>query len=194
MANIYEKLQLMRCAFQKENVKKSGKNPFAGYEYFELNDIMPLINKLMKEYQVSSYLNFEPNQAKLTLINTEKPEETIVFTSPMAQATLKGCHEVQNLGASITYLRRYLWVNAFEIVENDVLDATHQKDGANGQKNANLGHSTVAPDTGWNDEDVCLSVCSKCNTSITNAENKYSKEKYGLSLCRKCQSLTKGAK
>jgi hypothetical protein len=42
----------------------------------------------------------------------------------MSSAALKGCHDVQNLGAVISYLRRYLWTNAFEIVEHDVLDAT----------------------------------------------------------------------
>ncbi len=42
----------------------------------------------------------------------------------MAEAQLKGCHPVQNLGATQTYLRRYLYVLALEIVEHDALDAT----------------------------------------------------------------------
>jgi len=42
----------------------------------------------------------------------------------MSSAALKGCHEVQNLGAVLSYLRRYLWQTAFEIVEHDALDAT----------------------------------------------------------------------
>jgi hypothetical protein len=45
----------------------------------------------------------------------------------MASANLKGCHEIQNLGAVQTYQRRYLYVLAFEIVEHDVLDLTHDK-------------------------------------------------------------------
>jgi hypothetical protein len=48
----------------------------------------------------------------------------IHINSPMSSAALKGCHEVQNLGAVQTYLRRYLWVTAMEIVEHDALDAT----------------------------------------------------------------------
>ena len=51
-----------------------------------------------------------------------------MFTSPMSSASLKGCHDVQNLGAVQTYLRRYLWTNAFEIVEHDALDAVMGKD------------------------------------------------------------------
>jgi hypothetical protein len=36
---------------------------------------------------------------------------------------------VQNLGAVQTYLRRYLWVAALEIVEHDALDATTGRKG-----------------------------------------------------------------
>jgi hypothetical protein len=41
----------------------------------------------------------------------------------MSTAALKGCHEVQNLGAVETYIRRYLWVTALEIVEHDAIDS-----------------------------------------------------------------------
>ena len=44
----------------------------------------------------------------------------------MSTASLKGCHEVQNLGAVESYVRRYLYLTAFEIVESDCLDATSQ--------------------------------------------------------------------
>jgi hypothetical protein len=42
----------------------------------------------------------------------------------MAEANLKGCHPIQNLGAVETYTRRYLWVSAMEIVEHDALDSS----------------------------------------------------------------------
>ena len=45
----------------------------------------------------------------------------------MALAALKGCHPVQNLGASQTYLRRYLWTTAMGIVEHDALDSVKQE-------------------------------------------------------------------
>jgi len=57
-------------------------------------------------------------------INDVQDGTSVMFTSPMSSAALKGCHDVQNLGAVQTYLRRYLWTNAFEIVEHDALDAT----------------------------------------------------------------------
>ena len=122
--NIYIKLMRAREQFQKENIKKSGKNKFANYEYYELSDIVPAINKILLELKLCSVASFFTDHATLTITDTEKPADTIVFSSPIAEANLKGCHPIQNLGAVHTYLRRYLYVLAFEIVEPDVLDAT----------------------------------------------------------------------
>jgi hypothetical protein len=56
----------------------------------------------------------------------------------MGSAALKGCHEVQNIGAVETYQRRYLWVTAMEIVEHDALDATNGKEAPEGRAKAAL--------------------------------------------------------
>ena len=120
--NIYEKLQEARVELQEMNLKKSGKNSFAQYDYFELADFMPHINRIMLEKKLTGFCSFTEDLASLSLVNSEKPEERIVFTSPMSKANLKGCHEVQNLGAVETYQRRYLYTTAFEIVEADLLD------------------------------------------------------------------------
>lgn len=128
MENIYKKLQKARCEFQEKPLKKSGHNKFAGYRYFELTDILPTINALLDKYNLCSHVNFTNDLATLTIYNSENTEEKIEFTSPTSEASLKGCHAVQNLGAVQTYLRRYLYVNAFEIVEHDGLDATTGKE------------------------------------------------------------------
>lgn len=126
--NIYEKLLNMRMDFAKKNVKKSGVNRFAGYNYYELSDIMPPILELELKYKALSFVTFTPDKAILTLIDAEKPEDSIVFESPMAEASLKGAHAIQNLGAVETYQRRYLYMTAYEIVEADVLDSTQGKE------------------------------------------------------------------
>jgi hypothetical protein len=128
--NIYAKLQACRVELQQMNIKKSGKNDFAKYDYYELGDFLPKINELMLGKNLTSNISFTNELATLTIIDTDKPEDTIVFTSPMSDASLKGCHNVQNLGATQSYLRRYLYMNAFEIVEHDALDATTGKEGS----------------------------------------------------------------
>ena len=136
--NIYEKLQEARVELQGMNLKKSGKNSFAQYDYFELADFMPHINRIMLEKKLTGFCSFTEDLASLTLVNSEKPEERIVFTSPMSKANLKGCHEVQNLGAVETYQRRYLYTTAFEIVEADLLDTLTGAPNQSLSKNENL--------------------------------------------------------
>jgi hypothetical protein len=108
---------------QNTKLTKSGKNKFAGYEYFELGDFLPQIQKICAEVGLCGVVSFTNETAYLTIHDTDG-EGFTTFTSPMSSAALKGCHDVQNLGAVQTYLRRYLWTNAFEIVEHDALDAT----------------------------------------------------------------------
>ena len=135
--NIYEKLQEARVELQGMNLKKSGKNSFAQYDYYELADFMPHINRIMLEKKLTGLCSFAEDLASLTLVNSEKPEERIVFTSPMSKANLKGCHEVQNLGAVETYQRRYLYITAFEIVEADLLDTLTGAPNQSQSKNKN---------------------------------------------------------
>jgi len=121
--SVYKKLQEARILLQNTKLNKSGKNKFAGYEYFELGDFLPQIQNICKNVGLCGMVSFTADTAYLTIHDTDG-EGFVTFTSPMSSAALKGCHDVQNLGAVQTYLRRYLWTNAFEIVEHDALDAT----------------------------------------------------------------------
>ena len=122
--NVYQKLNEAREQFHKAKLKKSGHNKFANYYYFELGDFVIPALEIFKQIGLTSIISFGKEEASMTIVNNDKPEEKIVLTSPMSSAALKGCHEVQNLGAVQTYLRRYLWVAALEIVEHDALDGT----------------------------------------------------------------------
>lgn len=138
---VYEKLNDARLAFQKKSVKKSGQNKFAGYSYYELSDILPAINEIAKDIKFSCVVTFGTEIAQLEFIDTEKPQDRITFLSPMSKASLKGCHEVQNLGAVETYIKRYLYQNCFEIVENDALDSTMNPNENGNQLGQNQGQN-----------------------------------------------------
>jgi hypothetical protein len=121
--NVYQKLNAARKKFHGVELKKSGHNKFAGYKYFELGDfIIPALD-IFNEVGLTGIISFGKEEASLTIIDVDT-ENKIVITSPMSTAALKGCHEVQNLGAVQTYLRRYLWVAALEIVEHDAIDSS----------------------------------------------------------------------
>lgn len=122
--NVYQKLNAARKEFHSMEIKKSGENKFAGYKYFELGDFIIPALTIFEKLGLTGVVQFGKETAQLTIINTDKPEEVITFASPMSEANLKGCHPVQNLGAVQTYIRRYLWVAALEIVEHDAVDSS----------------------------------------------------------------------
>ncbi len=120
---VHKKLMEARIALQSAPLKKSGHNKFAGYQYFELGDFLPTINQIFYKVGLCGVVSFDKELATLCITDTDDGSQ-IVLTSPMAEANLKGCHPIQNLGAVETYTRRYLWVSAMEIVEHDALDSS----------------------------------------------------------------------
>jgi hypothetical protein len=112
-----------RILLQNAPLKKSGHNKFAGYSYFELGDFIPTINSIFNDVGLCGVVSYDSEIASLTITDTDDGTN-IIITSPMAEANLKGCHPIQNLGAVETYTRRYLWVTAMEIVEHDALDSS----------------------------------------------------------------------
>lgn len=118
----YKKLMAARIKLQSSKLTKSGNNKFAGYQYFELGDFLPTVQNIFNELGLCGVVSFTSTLATLRVVDVDNPESFIEFTSPMGSAALKGCHEVQNIGAVETYQRRYLWVTAMEIVEHDALD------------------------------------------------------------------------
>jgi hypothetical protein len=126
MKNITKKLAKARVMFQQANVKMSGESSFAKYKYYELSDILPVTNKINEELGILTIISFSADLATCDVVDSESGDK-ITFTSPMSTAQLKGCHDVQNLGAVQTYIKRYLYQNVYEITESDALNATQGK-------------------------------------------------------------------
>lgn len=126
--NIFEKIQTVRVDLAKNGLKKGKKNEYAGYAYYELGDFLPRIMTLCSEHKIFPVVSFTAETATLTVYDCEKPEAKVEITTPMSTAQLKACHPVQNLGAVQTYLRRYLYIAMFEIVESDKIEAATGKD------------------------------------------------------------------
>lgn len=118
--SIYAKLAKARVKLQKENLKKTGNN--RSFKYFELKDFLPKVNEIFEELKMCAVVRYSSELATLTIYDCEK-DENIEFTSPMVQKALPSGTEIQNLGAIQTYQRRYLYLTALEIVEDDLVDS-----------------------------------------------------------------------
>ena len=126
--NIYQKLMNVRTNFHKLELKKSGHNKFANFKYFELGDFLVPATKLLNEEGLCPIVTFDNEVAKMVLVNTDNPSETIEFTSPMRDLELKGANSMQSLGGVETYQTRYLYIQLLNIVESDSFDAVSGKD------------------------------------------------------------------
>lgn len=120
--NIYQKLQKSRVELQAKNLKKSGKNSYSNYEYFELGDFLPGVNEVCNNNGLATIFHFEKEIATLTIIDVDNPESIIKFETPIEMAAIKGSSTIQQIGGTQTYARRYLYMMAFEIAETDIVD------------------------------------------------------------------------
>ena len=119
---VHSKLNRARLMFHGLPLKKSGHNKFAGYRYFELSDFLVPALQICDEVGISCTISFAGENATMRMIDVDDGS-AIIFNTPMADATTKGQLPIQSLGSQHTYLRRYLWMLAFEIVEHDAVDA-----------------------------------------------------------------------
>lgn len=130
--NVYQKLLVARAKFLETDVQKTGKNMHLSFKYFELDDIVPVATRIFSEVGLIAIVNFTSDTATMNIVNTDNPwDECIKFEAPFNQIApivsntgKQATNEMQALGSSITYMRRYLYMIALDICESDELDAS----------------------------------------------------------------------
>lgn len=126
--SIWKKIQIVKQKILEANLKKTGENKFSGFKYYELADFTPTIINLCNEVGLFTKFTFNNEMATLEIINSDKADQKEIYTSPMRELQLKGCNDIQALGGVETYSRRYLYMSAFDIIENDMFDSIAGKD------------------------------------------------------------------
>lgn len=135
--NIFDKMNVAKLSILKTNLKKSGENKFAGFKYYELADILPTIIQVCNDLKLFTSISFREDVALLQIVNIEEPTEHLEYLSPMKELQLKGCNAIQALGGTETYQRRYLYMAAFDIIENDMFDAVTEEEKPSEEKTIN---------------------------------------------------------
>lgn len=132
--NVYQKLIKAREQFLNADVQKTGKNMHLSFKYFELDDIVPTAIRIFATVGLVPVVNFTTDTATMTIVNTDNPEDTVAFVAPFNQIApivsntgKQATNEMQALGSSITYMRRYLYMMALDICESDSIDANAGK-------------------------------------------------------------------
>ena len=152
--NVYQKLMKAREMFLNSDVQKSGKNMHLSFKYFELDDIVPVTTKIFAEIGLIAIVNFTEHTSVLTIVDVTEPEDRIDFASPfnqiqpiMSREGKAVTNEMQALGSSITYMRRYLYMMALDICESDGIEANIGKDNIPAPASVPANNAKKAPVT-----------------------------------------------
>lgn len=134
--SIYEKLARIQEEVMDTSFSKSGENKFQKYDYFELEDLLQKIIPLTIKYETTIMFSFtEHGVLKLKDWNPEKGEVSIRVPFPELEAINRGTNKIQSTGAYITYLKRYLLMNMFLIMEKDIVDSNTNNAGVKKETN-----------------------------------------------------------
>ena len=127
--NVYQKLTKARVELATSAVKKSGRNSFQNFDYFQLDDFVPTAQRICDKYGLFTKFDYVCDEGvwmtKFTVLNSDNTEERIEWLRPYVQ-TNAGKDAAQCQGATDTYSRRDMWLIAFEITEADAIDSMNQ--------------------------------------------------------------------
>jgi len=124
----YKSVKAKIVAISNEiRVTKEGKNTFQGFQYFKPDDIMKALNPLLQKYNLICIFDMEYSKeiemykGELRIEGTETPaKEWIVYKFDIPLTQVKGAGQAQNAGATQTYCKRYMLMNAFNFADNSI--------------------------------------------------------------------------
>lgn len=154
--NLNESIIKIRVDLQNSKIKKSGKNKFANFDYFELSDFLPRLNELMLQEGINDNFKITNDMATLVLIKGEEKQEYtipfVIFDTPLTYKKDKSgnylkdkngeyiqvpsMQDIQYLGALNTYYKRYLYLNAFGVTDGEIIDSMDNNELKNISKEA----------------------------------------------------------
>ena len=121
--NLMQKIGEARIRLGDENLKKSGWNPHAKFNYFKLDDFLPAARKICKDVGILPVESFSSDTATMKVYDCDDMSVSISFSCPCEKPNIPGANTTQAIGGMVTYMRRYLWMILLEVTEDDEFDA-----------------------------------------------------------------------
>ena len=170
---LYGKLKQIKVELRKVINTKSGYNIHSKFKYYQLEDFLPQVLELFgkyniyNEYFIDTDLEIVEEQinivdeadikqnktvikrpveyAYLYLKNLDNEDDEMIYRLKTAEASVYGASAIQNLGAKITYMKRYIYMSLLDIVEPDAVDSAPQSDTQSVPQNGPQNGPQVAP-------------------------------------------------
>jgi hypothetical protein len=117
------KLLKARAVIKDMKVSKDGKNPFAHYDYFSPDQVINLVNMACREVGLVSIFSLEKDElgyfGSLITIDIETGHSwTSVMRTEMPE--IKATNAAQQMGGMVTYTKRYMLMNEYDIADNSL--------------------------------------------------------------------------
>ena len=150
---LYGKLKQIKVELRKVINTKSGYNTHSKFKYYQLEDFLPQILEAFSKYNIYNEYSIDTDleiveertdfdeetnktyktvtkrpveYAYLYLKNLDNEDDEMVYRLKTAEASVYGAAAIQNLGAKITYMKRYVYMSLLDIVEPDAVDSAPQ--------------------------------------------------------------------
>jgi hypothetical protein len=138
--NLYEKqLEAIRI-IKKKDLKKAGHNDFSKYDYYTPEQVNQLVTNACLEVKTLPKFDLIRNElgivGRLQIFDVENMEtQPLVYEMASDIPNIKATNVSQQLGGAMTYTKRYLYMDAFEIADNSLdFDTTENTVKNNGKK------------------------------------------------------------
>lgn len=173
---------------KETGIKKSGKVSIGNtvlYRYYELSDFLPTLLEEFNKNKLAFKINYLKDRATLEICNEDKTDiETFEIyyneniTNPLPA---KGKNPLQQMGELMTYVKRYLLVNAFNLCDDDSTEQLQNVRNYPEDRNQILG----TQDSLTNEQkNTCLRVAQEI-TEICNKANSTQKSEEKRTLINK---------
>lgn len=132
-AQLFYKLAKARNLLKQSGMKKSGKNSFQHFEYFELADMLPPIDAIFEKLLLGADFEMTSKESVLTIMDLETGYELIkrmdipkidpFKVNKEGSKTILPPEEIIKIEGKLqTYTERYLWIRTMHISEADPID------------------------------------------------------------------------
>jgi len=125
-AKIMRKLQKLRDDIK--GIKAEGHNSFNNFDYIQLKDILQIVTPMMTEYHLATHHKLYEQPPKIDLVDTETGYSVSFGNNSSVSPEGKNTNQkLQSLGSSETYIRRYIYLQIFDLYDDDQ-DSTFGKE------------------------------------------------------------------
>jgi len=176
---------------KSQNLKKKGKNTFSKYDYYTPEQVSELVIGACHKVKLFPKFDLKRNElgivGVLSIYDIESDEAPVVFEMASDIPNIKATNVSQQLGGAMTYTKRYLFMNAFDIADNNLdFDTTENTKKSQEQK---MGIDEAVKTSITNAINQCKTIADVKKMWNGNAELK--KEQFFIKLITDRQKILK---